>query len=109
MGPVFAPTLIPDPGVEQQPSVRTECFAHAEDRPMELRAAAQSLQVTAASMQQALHQLAMLLLKPKVRPLPRFAQCADGLAWLGARLAWLAMLVTFASSLASRGGAVCSP
>ena len=71
MGPVFAPTLIPDPGVEQQPSVRTECFAHAEDRPMELRAAAQSLQVTAASMQQALHQLAMLLLKPKVRPPPQ--------------------------------------
>ena len=78
IGPAFAPTMIPDPVVPQQPSVRTECYAHAEDRPAELRAAAQSLQVTAASMQQSLHQLAMLLLKPKV--------CASASSWPIARI-----------------------
>ena len=66
LGPAFSPSMIPDPVAEQLPSVRTEVYVHAESRPQELRAAAQSLQVTAASMQQSLHQLAMLLLKPKV-------------------------------------------
>ena len=65
LGPAFAPTMLHDR--QQQPSVRQECFTNAKERPRELGSSIQSLHITAKSMQEALHQLCMLLLRPKVR------------------------------------------
>ena len=76
LGPAFAPTMLHDR--HQLPSVRQECFTNAKERQRELGSAIQSLHVTAKSMQQALHQLCMLLLRPKV-----------GCPWLSAAAWWV--------------------
>ena len=58
--------MLHDRLLQQLPSVRQECFSNVKDRPRELSSSIQSLHVTSKGMQLALHQLCMLLLRPKV-------------------------------------------